>query len=249
MSGQICSSFTLFGTKLSDDSYYTVTVKGSVVVLEFLNNAQFVMVMKEQRRGYGLWFRDVLLLDGIELSDKIDLSFNHGWNSIDADFKMECAEQSVAVRVVTYGEVTIWKHSIHNFSEGLVFDWRMKNGVKQIVGATRSSAQGASIFGYEVTWSMKRVLVTFKNGFKFPVLRRDNGIELVREFHKIGRYLDCVYLRVWETDETYVHFRLTFVSHDCVVVCDDIWYNSEEVKYLGECIPTSKVTKQLLVWG
>lgn len=257
---QNIGSFSLSGEKLKFSLNFDVYRRADMLVLEFLNNAFLPMQVKRDCPGGAnmLYVKSHPVFDSaISDDEQISIRLYGGVTAGDADIELIVGDLqkprlSSSIQIRTYGCMGFNDRKRTSYSYEEISAWCKARGVVPPVGFCSALAQFSGHFGYECNKHGNLYVISFPNGFRFPILRHSFGVTVVDSDICFGSAIRCLCVRVREISDDHVLFRLTIVSGsdgEHIMQRDNIRYGREYVEYGGRKVRTTVLTKQLLMSG
>lgn len=252
-------SFNLQGNKVGPTLQFDVYRKGGMLVVEFLNNAVLPIKVKRDIGGANMLYvrNHPLFKSAVGDDEVLNIWFFFGLTASDVDISLTVGDLnsprlSALVQMHTYGYISFAPDSQTSYSYEEMSAWCSANGVVIPVGFTSALSQFAGNAGYECLHNGDRYLISFPNGFKFPIFRHEFGIRVVDSDICFASAIRCICVRVRYIDRDMVVFRLAIVAGengDHIMCRDNIKYSRETIEYCGRVVKSSIITKQMLMSG
>lgn len=253
----IVMKFNLYGKLISGPAFVTAYRKEDFLVFEFHNNVVLALKIEETMKGIRLMFYRTSFFEApISYSDEINVRLYWSAFAHEADALFYIGDSEDARRQ-TYCELCIDGKIILRYGTGKLisftgFDdgnsWCKRNYINQPVGACLTSGW-CSGEGVDISCIRDGIVLTFKNGMRFPIIGGSNLRPLRSKLGFGVDELECVICRVYLERPSFVSFRLIFCHDGEFIMCDRFLLYKDGAEYNDEYISGVEITKRLLLAG
>lgn len=240
--------FTVQGKSKGSRGFYTVSVQGDHVLIEFCNNAVFPI---HAERGWDSWYAlycngAKILQTSVEKSTEISVVITY----ICPDyvlFSLSCFGFSCQVTLYMSGELRMLNWHGPSFSDSEMQDYFRRNCLRHVIGC--SVFNGITSYvkpDCYVESHGSMYVIFFPNGMKFPVIC-DSGV-VICDVEVTKSNEQSFLCRVIEMGVTSVEFKIGVFEYSRVRwLRDSIKYNEAEAVFRGSHVRTSHLLRKMLL--
>lgn len=253
--------FTLDGVMDIKADFFTVSRKGDMLSLEFINNVVIPIRMRKETSGGYNCFIQAFRIFGDAVPE--DARFVvHRKSMLDSN--------SVSVEITVLGEwadkygVNIdayasGKMQIHmtretdppftpvNYDDVSMQRWVRETGVHRPEGCCRVDFKVGCTAGCSLDQPSGMYIIGFPNGFRFPVFVVEHGVVIAGKEIPLRYHVGDFFVNIKCVTAAFVVFSIIFSDNESMVAVRDIVYTKDYAKYGDSQVDTISLTKRIVL--